>query len=114
MSMSDYPCSGFAVLASKLVSLLPTDLQNTCKKHIEEQETEELMEIFSEHLPSNFPPVSDVFTVNAETSSDEWEEGDVIALFDQTDLFVSVKRPEMLAMEQAGVAPKYSMWTQFS
>ena len=111
MSMQDTPCSGFILKAGELTKLLPSDIQPIYEKAIENEDCEEVKELLNIHLPSNMPQPEDTFTANAEMLSEEFEEGDVIVSFADSDLFTCIKTPALENMEKSGVTPIFSRWT---
>lgn len=113
MSMREVPCSGNLVIASELTKLLSVELQGEYVSAIDNQDWEEAECILSDHLPSTFPRPSSVFVVNEEDSNEEMEAGEMYVSFDDDELYVKTKTPELVMLESAGIQPKFQQWTVF-
>lgn len=111
MSMKDVACSGFIVKASALTPLLSATTKTIYEKAIEDGNDEKVRDILRMHLPENMPTPEDVFVANAEMTTEDFEEGDIVVIFADSDLFITQKTPALENMEKAGVSPQFARWT---
>ena len=114
MSMRDIACSGYVVKASELTKVLPEKFQEDYEKFIKKGDSESIDDLLSNLLPSGFPSLESVFVWNADTmneSDGDFEEGDVLVTFAETDLFTKTKSPAMVAMEKVNINPQLTHWT---
>ena len=114
MSMRDYANSGHLVNVKELVSFVPVDITKQFNQAEHDGDWETMESLLDEHLISTFPKFAAVFVVRDEDETEDMRSGDMFALFDEDDLYVKTKTPEMLAMESLGVIPKFNRWTTWA
>lgn len=112
MGMQSNPCSGYVVEGEKLKEMLPPNLRPRFEELVEDWDFEEL-KTFCDSI-QNLPHPATFFILGDEDESDgELERGVLYAMFEEDDLFVKTKTPQMLELEKWDVAPKRHNWTIF-
>jgi hypothetical protein len=111
--MRDYANSGHLVNVKELVGFVPSDITEQFNQAEHDGDWETMESLLNDHLISTFPRPSGAFVVRDEDETEDMLSGEMFARFDEDDLFVKTKTPEMLMMESVGVIPKFNQWTTF-
>ncbi len=109
MSMRNYSNYGHTVKASELTKLLPEEVRAEYELFLKEGDWERGSELLAKHLPKQYP-CPELFLMCEEYESEDLEEGEVYACWNQEDLFVITPKQGMIALEGCEVTPTPSRW----
>lgn len=115
MSMRINPCSGYLIEAKLLLSLLPVEYAKEAIAAVESADTEDLLSIFEDHLPSSVPTPSSLFVLTDEDEPGSDMEIDIMyAYFEKEDLFEMKETEQMRNLgDLLQVKPQLHSWGVF-
>jgi hypothetical protein len=117
MSMKDNPGSGWEIELEDLKKALPKDKQAQLDQLIEEcsagdgDRIEKFLRPLMKRL--GFPEAVTVWFFDDEGQSDDLESSQFYVSFAETDLFKITPKTAFKKMEDKGVAPRHSRWTEW-
>ena len=104
-------CHGYVVKASTLTDILPIEVQHQYKDLLEEGDWEKLQNFLKENISEKYPVPESVFLFDGDMESDDLEEGEMYAFFNEADLFIKKESPLMEALLKKQIIPENSTWT---
>jgi hypothetical protein len=112
MSMHHYGASGYVVNAKELISLLPDSVKDEFLVGIHNEDEELVSDILDANLPKWLPSYG-LFHINDEDEPNNLEVGEMYVSFSTDDLYVRQPRPELIALNEAGISPVWEQWAKF-
>jgi hypothetical protein len=114
MGMKENVGSGYIVPVRKLIECLPANKQEEAEEALDNWSEGGLPEFIEIHLPEQFPQPVELFQLGDEDTPDEnMERGEVYAIFDESDLYTKVEKPELKELRRVGIKPSFSNWSIF-
>ncbi len=109
--MHNYANHGYVVKAMELVRLLRTDeAQHEFREMIETgDEPDEIGKFFAKNMEGGYP-IPSFFTLNDDCEANDMELNELYAMFDDSDLFYTVKTPMHIELRSIGIEPELKQW----
>jgi hypothetical protein len=114
MANQEHPSGGYLVEATQLLPLLPHEVQDEFDMYVADLDCEDALKLLRRHWPATLPPVESIFVFGPEDTSEDFSEGSVVALFNESDLYTKTPTNQARQLVKAGVQmPSYYNWTMF-
>jgi hypothetical protein len=111
MSVKSNAASGYLIEATKLLPLLPSEVQNEYDQYVADHDFAEAMGILDRHLPEMFPMPEEIFILGHDDDGEEMERELPYARFDEGVLYERQPTPKLLSMRRQAGNPGYYRWT---
>lgn len=110
MSMQNYGCSGYVILASELYPLVIPDKQQEYIQLLESNDDVKVQEFLEDNLSITCPPIESVFYLNDESESETLEKNKMYVSFALTDLYSLVPTQQLIMLQNLKITPKFNNW----
>ena len=111
MSVKSNAGSGYLIEATKLLLLLPSNVQDEYDQYVADHDFAEAMGLLDRHLPKLFPMPAEIFILGPDDHGEELEQELPYARFEEAVLYERQPTPQLLSLRRQASDPRYFRWT---